>query len=252
MNLAGKVHAMKPGVRTAPWPGHELLRGYAVMALPFSSGYLLALRVWVQNDFAPYRSVWIRSPEGVWRMINDGPLLEATCPRYWGPAVPDARLGEVNLVWESPDELVVKMDQPRFVWRMRMGCPPFLRVMNMLHGALPLWTWKFDPLVGIREWMACEILEMGDIQFSFRAPSGQQALILPREIYFIRESRASLDGKDLGRPVRLSHNPVIGGVRLPTRSVFATGQSFVQIEDRQAYRRLRERSRAMTARRAGD
>ena len=252
MRLAEKVNALEPGVRTAPWPGHELLRGYAVMALPFSSGYLLALRVWVQNDFAPYRSVWIRSPEGEWRMVNDGPLLEATCPRYWEPAVTNATLGEINLTWESQAELTVQMDQPRFVWRMHMVCPPFLRIMNALHGSLPLWTWKFDPLVGIREWMASGLLGMGDIQFSFRTPGGQQSLILPGEIYFIRSSRAVLEGEDLGRPVHLPHNPHIGGVRLPARPVFASGQSFVRIEDRQDYRQLRKRTRGMTARRVED
>jgi len=241
MRLADKVNGVEPGVRTSPWPGTELLRGYAVMALPFSSGYLLALRVWKQNDFAPYRSVWIRRPAGEWRMVNDGPLLETTCPRYWGPVVSRAELGKIDLTWKSQDELAVEMDQPRLTWKMRMACPLPLRIMNVFHAALPLWTWQVDSLVRIREWMAAEMLKMGEVQFSFRTPRGQRSLILPREIFLIRESQASLEGESLGCPVHLPHNPTIGDVRLPARPAFATGQSFVHIDDQGSYRQLRQR-----------
>jgi hypothetical protein len=40
----------------APWPGYEYVRGWGVFGLPFDSGHVLGLRVFPQNDFAPYRA----------------------------------------------------------------------------------------------------------------------------------------------------------------------------------------------------
>lgn len=51
--LASELERIEPRVVASPWPGHEHVRGYAVMALPFSSGHVLGLRVWPENDFAP-------------------------------------------------------------------------------------------------------------------------------------------------------------------------------------------------------
>ena len=97
MQLANELESIEPRVGTSPWPGHEHVRGYAVMALPFSSGHVLGLRVWPENDFAPYVSVWHRTPEGDWSMFSDGPPLEAMCQRYWGPAVREAQLARIHL-----------------------------------------------------------------------------------------------------------------------------------------------------------
>ena len=44
----------------APWPGHEYVKGWGAFALPFDSGHVLALRVFPENDFAPYRTIWHR------------------------------------------------------------------------------------------------------------------------------------------------------------------------------------------------
>jgi hypothetical protein len=52
-----------PEVRgLAPWPGHEYVKGWGVFGLPFDSGHVLALRVFPENDFDPYRAVWHRDP----------------------------------------------------------------------------------------------------------------------------------------------------------------------------------------------
>ena len=48
----------------APWPGHEYVKGWGVFGLPFDSGHVLALRVFPENDFGPYRTVWHRDPDG--------------------------------------------------------------------------------------------------------------------------------------------------------------------------------------------
>ena len=56
------------------------------MGLPFDSGHYLALRVFPENDFSPYKTVWHRDPEGQWSIFVDGPRFDTACPRYYGPA----------------------------------------------------------------------------------------------------------------------------------------------------------------------
>jgi hypothetical protein len=243
MELASELQRIQPRVGTSPWPGHEHVRGYAVMALPFSSGHVLGLRVWPENDFAPFVSVWHRTPEGDWSMFNDGPLLEATCPRYWGPVLREARLARIHLSWTGPNELRVEMEDPPLVWTVSMAAPPFLRVMNAVSGSLPLWSWKPAPLLRVRQWMARWLLGMGDTRLSFDMPSGHAAVIMPERIFFIDASKAVLDGQDLGEPVRLAKNPTIGGIPLPARPTFAIGQAHMRIRDHEEYRRTRENVR---------
>lgn len=243
MELASEHQHIEPRVVASPWPGHEHVRGYAVMALPFSSGHVLGLRVWPENDFAPYVSVWHLTPGGDWSMFNDGPLLGTTCPRYWGPALREARLSRIHLLWTGPNELRVEMEDPHLVWTMSMTASPFLRVMNAVSGSLPLWSWKPAPLLRVRRWMA-RLLGMGDIRFSFEMPSGQAATIMPERIFFIESSKALLEGQDLGEPVRLGENPSIGGIPLPARPTFAIGQAHMRIRDHEEYRRTREHARS--------
>jgi len=243
MNLASKLQKIEPHVQPSPWAGHEHYRGYGVMVLPFSSGHLLGLRVFPENDFAPYQSVWHRTPAGDWSIYNDGPSLETTCPRWWGPALRYTELTSIELTWTGPNELRVEMERPRLVWTMSMTAPPLLRALNALSAEQPLWTWKPAPLLWIREWIAKQFLAMGDLHFSFVTPSGQQAIIMPEQIFFIDSSEEVLEGDDLGQPVRLDLNPTIGEVPLPKRPTFMIGQAHARIKDPEEYQRTQERVR---------
>lgn len=244
MNLASELQDIEPQVRPSPWADHEHYRGYAVMVLPFSSGHLLGLRVFPENDFAPYTSVWHRTPEGDWSIYNDGPSLRTTCPRVWGPALRHADLTEIKLTWTGPNELRVEMEAPRLVWTLAVMAPPFLRVLNAMSAALPLWTWKSAPLWRFGEWMAKRLLGMGDLRFSFVTPNGHDTVLVPEQFFFIDSSEAVWEGQDLGKPIRLNANPTIGGVPLPTRPTFVIGQAQVQIKDREEYEGTRQRVRA--------
>ena len=77
-------------------------------------------------------------------------------------------------------------------------------------------------------------------------PSGHTGTLMPQQMYFVNESRAVLDGVDLGRPARVRDNPKIGDVSLPARGVLAIGQAAWEILDPVEY----ERTRSETARAA--
>ena len=235
---ARRIHA-RVSSSEAAWTGHEHYVGYAVMALPFSTGHILGLRVFPENDFSPYKSVWHRTPDGKWSIYNHGPSLETTCPRWWGPALDHAELAPVQLEWTGPAELRVEMESPPLLWTLSLKAPLLLRVINALNSSLPLWMWKRRWQLRLQEWAARRILAMGELMFSFITPSGLHATIIPQQLYFVEESRAELDGHDLGHPVRLRRNPRIGKVPLPTRPIFVIGRTYATIEDPEEYRRTR-------------
>jgi hypothetical protein len=86
VNLCAQLSDLPVVPGHAPWPGHEYVRGWGIFGLPFDSGHVLALRVFPENDFGPYRTVWHRDPGGRWSIYVDGPRLDAACPRYYGAA----------------------------------------------------------------------------------------------------------------------------------------------------------------------
>lgn len=244
MNLAAKAQSIEPRTGRSPWEGHEYGRGYAVLNLPFDSEHLLGLRVFPENDFAPYVSVWHRPPGEDWAIYVDGPSLETACPRYWEPATQAVAFASIDVSWTGPSDLCVEMDEPALEWTLSMGAPPLLRWLNAVETALPRWTWRVDRLVRFREWVARRYLGYGDIELSFSTASGHDTVLLGRENYRIDASTARLDGQSLGEPVVLDDNPTIGDVPLPRAPSFVFGEAHTTILDQEEYRRTKEQVRA--------
>ncbi|WP_158059583.1 hypothetical protein [Halorussus halophilus] len=218
------------------------------MVLPFSTGHLLALRVWPQSSFGPYVSVWHRPPGGEWSIYSDGPSLDTTCPRYWGPATEEAALANIDVTWTGPNELRVEMDDPQLVWTLSVSAPPLLERLNAVHASLPLWTWKPSLFVRTRELLAKQVFDIGDVRFSFRTASGHDTVIMPEEEYAIPDSDATLEGQSLGSPTQLRENPTIGDVPLPTHPCFVFGEAHMRIKNPGEFQRTRERIRDTASR----
>ncbi len=240
MNLAARARSIEPAAGRSPWAGHEHARGYGVLNLPFDSGHLLGLRVFPQNDFAPYVSVWHRPPDGDWAIYVDGPSLEGACPRYWGPAAGETAHAAIDVEWTGPTDLRVTMDDPALDWTLSMGAPPGLRLLNAVEAVLPTRTWRVGGLRALRRAVARYYLGYGDIDLSFTAASGHDVVLLARRNYRIEASEATLAGRGLGEPAALEENPRIAGVALPKVPSFVFGQAQAPIRDRAAYERLRE------------
>lgn len=240
MNLAAKAGSIEPRTGPSPWEGYEYGRGYAVLSLPFDSGHLLGLRVIPDNDFAPYVSIWHRSPGKDWAIYVDGPLLETACPRYWKPATRTVGFASIDVRWTGANDLRVAMDTPSLEWALSMRAPPLLRLVNAINARLPLWTWNTSTLLRLRELVARYYLNYGDIALSFKTPSDHNVVLLAQENYFIHSSTARYDGDDLGDPVHLHENPTMGEVPLPTAPSFVLGQVHAKIIDQTEYQRTKE------------
>lgn len=243
IDLAAMLQGL-PEVRGhAPWAGHEYVKGWGVMGLPFDSGHVLALRVFPENDFAPYRTVWHRDPRGRWAIYANAPRLDIACPRYYGSACDRTALARIGIEWTGPASLRVTMDAPPLEWTLTATDTPLLRALNAMSARLPAWTWRPRSLLRARELLASHVLGMGELRLSGTMPSGHVGTLMPQRMFLVEESRAVLAGADLGRPTRAAENPRIGGVALPARGVVAVGEAVWIIRDQEEY----ERTRAETA-----
>jgi len=222
-----------------PWPGFEYVKGWGVFGLPFDSGHVLALRVFPENDFSPYRTLWHRDPEGRWSIFVDGSRLDTACPRYYGPACSHVGHARIDIEWSGPTSLRVMMDEPDLEWSVEATETRTLRVLNAMSPLLPMWTWRSSSLVQARRLLAQRLLGMGDIGFSGSMPSGHAGILMPERMYFIDNTTAIFDGEDLGHAAQVNPNPKIGEVALPARGVLAVGQGAWKILDHEEYARTR-------------
>jgi hypothetical protein len=237
--LADELSKLSPRRGRFPWADHEYVRGWGVFGLPFDSGHVLALRVFPDNDFAPYRTVWHRTPDGAWSIFVDAPRLDIACPRYYGAACRETAFAQIDIDWIGPMSLHVAMTSPKLDWTVDASETPLLRVLNWISPRLPLWTWKPDWLVHARELMAKALLGMGTIRMRGVMPSGHVGTLMPERMYFIESSNATFEGVNLGRPTHVEHPSLIGDVTLPARGVLAVGQAAWKILDSEEYRRTR-------------
>lgn len=231
LKLSTKLQGLPERQGDPPWPGHEYVNGWGVFGLPFDSGHVLALRVFPENDFSPYRTVWHCDPAGRWSIYVDGRSADTACPRYYGQACDHVGYAKIGLEWTGPAALRITMDQPSLAWTLTARQTTVLRVMNTISPRLPLSTWRSPRLVRAREVMARRLLGLGDIRMSGTMPSGHAGILMPQRMYFIDETSAVLNGVELGRATRVSPNPQIGQVPLPARGVLAIGQGAWKIRD---------------------
>jgi hypothetical protein len=247
LDLASTLSQLPPRRGRAAWQNHEYVRGWGVFGLPFDSGHVLALRVFPDNDFSPYRTLWHRSPDGRWSIYVHGARLETACPRYYGPACAYTGFAHIEIAWTAPASLRITMDEPRLQWTLTAYETPILHALNAVSPRMPLWTWRRAALVRAREILATRVLGMGEIRMSGTMPSGHVGTLMPERMYFIDAATAVLDGADLGRPSVMRPNPRIGDVTLPARGVLAIGQAMWQILNGDEYARLRGETTAGAA-----
>lgn len=202
LNLASRLSDVRTRVGAPPWLGYEHVKGWGVFGIPFDSGHVLALRVFPENDFSPYRMLWHRDPKGRWSIYVDGQHLDTACPRYYGPACTTVGHATIGLEWTGPASLRIRMDAPRLEWTLTAP--------------------RADGTAA---------LGLGEIQMSGTMPSGHAGTLMPQRMYFMDETSALVDGVDLGRATRVSPNPLIGQVPLPARCVLAIGQGAWQIPE---------------------
>ncbi len=203
--------------------------GYAVVGLPFSSGHVLALRrVEASSIGAAYTSVWHRDPDGRWAFHQNVPP-DQSCPRYFGAAISENTTEPIRIDWTGPREFRVTVDAPGdIVWHVRLAPALATRMMNAAASAMPSAWWEKRSVLSTMEIAARSILGTGEMKLTGYTPNGQVFAAIPRLIWPIAESRATIRGVDVGAPAPLAKQALLGDFRIPQRGIFAIFTSVLE------------------------
>lgn len=250
MFLANELQAIDSLACPSPLRGYEHVRGFGIFAAPFESGHVLALRVFPANDFAPYKAIWHRAPDGDWSIFVDAPRHDIACPRYFGAAASLVQSARISLTWTGPAALRIEMDAPRLTWEIAMTTSSILRLMNVVNPRLPEGVRRARSVLRAMEYLAGAMLGIGRVTLAGITPNGQFSLLLPERMFYLASGHAELDGEDLGPLATGGENPAIGTFRLPARPVFAVGRGYFEILDPAEYQRTIRELGERTASRA--
>lgn len=204
----------------------ERFAGYGVMGVPFSSGYILALRHFPASSVGTgYNSVWIRDPAGVWTMHSTA-APGSSCPRYFGSALGSASTGGISIRWRDDYSFSVEVgDGVDLSWDVTLAATPITRLMSAVAGSVPERLWHNRTFLRALGAVAGPVLGAGHIGLTGRVPNGQTFGARPRQLWFVRESTAHLQGHNLGRASALPVQDRLGDFWIPQRGIFMIGSS---------------------------
>lgn len=221
----------------APWPGAgERFSGYGVMALPFGSGHVLALRHFPAPSIGPgYRTVWHRDPDGVWSFFSDAEP-ERSCARYFASSATTHTVRtRVDINWDGPYDLRVTI--PNILeWRVGLASTPATATMSAIGRRLPVAAWRSEAFLKVMSRSARPMLRVGRIGLCGTVPNGQRFGVAPRMLWAVTSSTARLRGTDLGAPGALPRQDRLGDFWLPQRGMFAVGNAEFETFDPDRHR----------------
>jgi len=206
----------------------ERFSGYGVMAAPFLSGHILAMRRFSASSLGDaYTSVWHREPNGEWTFWSDRPALQS-CARYFGPALTRAIEAPIDLRWMGPRHLSVRIDDAKLRWEMDLEATTATRLMNALARALPDRAWRSDTVLKAMARVAGPLLHAGNLGLTGLAPNGQHFVANPMRLWALSRSSAALGGHDLGEPGPVPEQARLGDFWIPQTGLFAVGRAFFE------------------------
>jgi hypothetical protein len=212
-----------------PHGSGDRFSGYAVIGLPFSSGHVLALRRFEASSVgSAYTSVWHRDPEGRWTSHQNVPP-EQSCPRYFGAAITGNTTEPIRIDWTDQRRLCITVDAPgEIVWDIRLAPTLATRMMDTAASAMPSSWWGKRSVLSTMETAARWILGTGEMKLTGYTPNGQVFTGIPRLIWSIAESRATIRGVDAGAPGPLPKQAMLGDFCIPQRGIFAIFTSVLE------------------------
>jgi hypothetical protein len=222
------VDRLEQGVEL-PAGNEERFSGYGVMGLPFASGHILCLRRWPASSLGhAYTSVWHRNPEGRWAFIQDVQPQHA-CSRYFGSAVAESLVREIEIVWSSPRDFTVTIEGDYSLnWQVSLSQNLATRLMNAAGDVVPNALWRNATVLKLIGGVGSLILGAGHLSLTGQVPNGQRYVSNPRYVWTISSSAATVCGQDLGEVGPLPVQARLGDVWIPQDGRFFVGQAFLE------------------------
>lgn len=215
-----------------PSGNEERFVGYAVLGVPFTSGHLLAMRRWPASSLGEgYTSVWHRDPQGKWIFYTDVPP-QLGCPRYFGSAVAEAVVRDIEIDWTGPRDFTVSIENdPALNWRLSLAKTPVMRLMNAMGTILPDALWRQEAVLKLMGKAATLVLKAGRLELVGQVPNRQRFLANPLLLWEIPSSTATMGDQDLGEVSPLAVQTRLGDFWVPQRGIFTIGRGFFEALD---------------------
>lgn len=199
----------------------ERFEGFDLLALPLSSGHVLAFRRRATSSIGPpFTSVWHRDAAGRWTFYVDV-VPSRSCPRYFGPALHDVRVDTIDLVWKSGYELSLYVRAARLHLALRLVASTATRCVTAAAQLVPPVLWRADDALAALGRAAGRALGAGPLTLSGRAPAGHTFRLRPRAVWRVEAAAVVLDGRDLGDVVALTERVGLGDFVIPRAALFA-------------------------------
>lgn len=207
-----------------------------MIAQPFASGHILALRRFTTTSIGPaYTSVWHRDPDGRWTFRITGEPHQC-CNRYFGSAVDETIRGDIALEWSGSHQLSVTTGDRAVQWTMHLASTPVTRMLSATGGLIPAALWRQPSAPAMTATMAGGMLRTGRMAMRGDLPNGQRFLMTPPSLWTVADTSATLEGAELGPPAPLRAQDHLGDFWLPQRGLFYAGT--VQFESYDSTRHL--------------
>ena len=226
--LVGKLE----GRAELPSGEHERFAGYGVMGVPFASGDLLAMRRFPASSLGEgYTSVWHRDPQGRWTFYSDVPP-QLACPRYFGSAVAQAVVTDIEIAWTGPRDFTVSIENdPALNWQLSLAETPAMRLMNAMGSILPDALWRQEAVLKLMGKADSLVLRAGRLELVGQVPNRQRFIANPQLLWEIQSSTARMGDQDLGEVSPLPAQTRLGDFWLPQRGIFTIGRGFFEALD---------------------
>lgn len=208
-----------------PGGSEERFAGYGVMGLPFASGHLLAFRRMTASSIGPpYTTVWHRDPFGRWMFFTDVEP-DLSCPRFFGGALDEVVRGEIELSWDGPYELSLRIPETRLQWGVRLSSDLWTRGMSTGGRMVPGALWRNERFLSALGPAGGRLLGLGNMALTGALPNHQRFWAAPRSLWRVEASAAILDGRDLGDMAPLKEQARLGDLWIPNDGIFAVGEA---------------------------
>ncbi len=242
-DYAAHAESLKSGL-SKDW---EHFSGWGIMGLPFRSGHILGLRRFPAASIGPgYTSLWHRDSAGTWTFYADAQPMQS-CNRYFGSAVERFVLAIIDLTWEGPRRLTVRIPDASLEWTSDFVATAMTRGMNALGSLMPEFMWRSSMVLGVMSRVAGVALRAGAVRMHGRAPNGQSFIANPRLIWTISDATATLGRHDFGPPGPVRPQAWLGDFALPQRGMLAVGAAFFEPFDQKRHLAVSSREESRPA-----
>lgn len=214
----------------------ERFVGFGIMGLPFANGHYLAMRQIPATTFAPpYVSVWHRDPSCNWTFYATTPGQQS-CARYFGSATPnDAVQCDIDVTWTESSSLTIEIPDVLH-WTVDLQSTRATRLMSKISGRLSESAWTNPVMLHRLGRVARRTLDVGEVRLTGRAPNGQCYTMAPKQVWLVADSRAVLNGRDLGPTGPLMRQARLGDFRMPQRGIGMVGSGHFETFDPNRHR----------------